>query len=187
LENLRAAIVAESTTEKAQAATSLDLVTIRRFSEAVSARLSAWRVPDGDRVRYDRNEQDLVAADQLRSAHGKGVRAILHSAFTIGLAQYYFDNDRPHPGFVVLDSPSVTYRPPKAGVIVEHEVLDIDVAARLYADIQDSVGGQVIIMETWTRPTAFTQNQLTWCSPESQDRDDLDSSQLTCPIRTAQL
>jgi len=75
----------------------------------------AWRVPDGDRVRYDRNEQDLVAADQLRSAHGKGVRAILHSAVTIGMAQHCFDNDRPHSGFVVLDSPLVTYRPPKAG------------------------------------------------------------------------
>jgi hypothetical protein len=46
LENLRAAIVAESTAEKSQAATSLDLVTLRRFSEAVSARLlSAWRFP----------------------------------------------------------------------------------------------------------------------------------------------
>ena len=102
LENLKAAIINESTAEKAQAATSLDLVTIRRFSEAISTRLSARRVPDSDRVRYDRNEQDLVTADQLRSAHGKGVRAILHSAFTIGLAQYCFDNDRPPATYTIL-------------------------------------------------------------------------------------
>ncbi len=89
--------------------------TVRRFSKAIGERLSAWQVPDGDEVRYDRDEQDLIAGDQLRSAHGKGVRAILHSAFTIGLAQYCFENDLPHPGFVVLDSPLVTYRPPKPG------------------------------------------------------------------------
>ena len=112
-------------------------------------------------MRYDRNEQDLVAADQLRSAHGKGVRAILHSAFTIGLAQYCFDNDRPHPGFVVLDSPLVTYRPPKAGETVDDEVLDIDVAARFYADIQESVVGQVIIMENMDPPNGLR--------PESTD------------------
>jgi hypothetical protein len=53
-----------------------------------------------------------LADDQYRSAHGKGVRAILHAAFTIGLAQYCFDRDIAHPGFVVLDSPLVTYRPP---------------------------------------------------------------------------
>ena len=39
------------------------------------------------------------------------VRAILHAAFTLSLAQYCFDRDFPHPGFVVLDSPLVTYRP----------------------------------------------------------------------------
>lgn len=161
LENLKAAIAAESTAEKAQAATSIDLKTIRRFSDAISDRLTAWQVPDGDHVRYDRNEQDLIAGDQLRSAHGKGVRAILHSAFTIGLAQYCFDNDLPHSGFVVLDSPLVTYRPPKAGEIIDDEVLDIGVAARFYADIQQSVGGQVIIMENMDPPGGL--------QPESTD------------------
>ena len=112
----------------------IDLSELADNRGTIDGHLSNYaEVPDGDRVCYDRNEQDLVAADQL-----------------------------------------------------PHEVLDIDFAASLYADIQDSVGGQVIIMKTWPRPTAFTQNQLTWCSPESQDRDDLDSFQLTCPIRTAQ-
>jgi hypothetical protein len=55
----------------------------------------------------------------------------------------------------------VTYRPPKAGETVEHDVLDIDVAARFYADIQDSVGGQVIIKENMDPPDGLR--------PESTD------------------
>ncbi len=155
LEKLKSAVIAEGVAEKAQAATMIDLSTVRRFSKAIGERLSAWQVPDGDEVRYDRDEQDLIAGDQLRSAHGKGVRAILHSAFTIGLAQYCFENDLPHPGFVVLDSPLVTYRPPKPGEAVDREVLDIGIAARFYDDIQQSVGGQVIIMENMDPPSGL--------------------------------
>ena len=91
----------------------------------------------------------------MRSAHGKGVRAILHAAFTIGLAQYCFNNNRPHPGFVVLDSPLVTYRPPRAGETVDENVLDIDVASRFYSDIQESVEGQVIVMENMDPPNGL--------------------------------
>jgi hypothetical protein len=39
--------------------------------------------------RYDRPVQDLRAGDQFRSAHGKGVRAILRTAFTLGPAQVW--------------------------------------------------------------------------------------------------
>lgn len=152
LEKLKTDIIDEGTAEKAQAATIIDLGTVRRFSAAVSERLSAWHVPDGQEVRYDRSEHDLISGDQLRSAHGKGVRAILHSAFTIGLAQYCFENDLPHPGFVVLDSPLVTYRPAKSGEAFDDEVLDVDIAARFYADIQESIGAQVIIMENMDPP-----------------------------------
>lgn len=152
LEEMKASVAAENAAEKAQAATSLELKTVNRFSEAIAARLAAWNVPDSDRVRYDRNEQDLVAGDQLRSAHGKGVRAILHAAFTMGLAQFCLENDRPHPGFVVLDSPLVTYRPPDEGESDDPEKLDIGVAARFYADIQASFDGQIIIMENMDPP-----------------------------------
>ncbi|MFB1298741.1 hypothetical protein ACAG24_024855 [Mycobacterium sp. pW049] len=158
LEEMKDSVEAENAAEKAQAATSLDLKTINRFSEAIADRLAAWNVPDSDRVRYDRNEQDLIAGDQLRSAHGKGVRAILHAAFTMGLAQYCFENDRPHPGFVVLDSPLVTYRPPDEGESDDLEKLDIGVAARFYADIQASFDGQIIVMENMDPPEGLEPN-----------------------------
>ncbi|MGY2127376.1 hypothetical protein [Blastococcus sp. SYSU DS0617] len=153
LNAMRAAIAAEGQAESAAAVVGLQLGTLSDFSQAVAQRLHAWGVPDADQVRYDRSEQDLVAGDQLRAAHGKGVRAILHAAFTIGLAQFCFERDLPHPGFVVLDSPLVTYRPPDHGEPSDAaDILDVRVAARFYADIQASFGGQILIMENMDPP-----------------------------------
>ena len=82
------------------------------FSAEIAQRLAEWSYPSAASVRYDRNELDIITGDQPRSAHGEGVRAILHAAFTLALAQYCFDRELPHPGFVVLDSLLVNYRPP---------------------------------------------------------------------------
>jgi len=139
--------------EVVAAVTGMQLTTLDALSEEISIRLQAWGVPDADRVRYDRDEQDIVGGAQLRSAHGKGIRAILHAAFTIALAQYCFNRELPHPGFVVLDSPLVTYRPPEEGEPTDpDDVLDASVAARFYADIQRNFDGQILIMENMDPP-----------------------------------
>ncbi|MDA2809942.1 hypothetical protein O4J56_04770 [Nocardiopsis sp. RSe5-2] len=121
---------------------------LQEFSRELSDRLGDWGFPDAQSVRYDRLAQDIQAGDQLRSAHGKGVRAILHAAFTLGLAQYCFDREIAHPGFVVLDSPLVTYRPPDN--LEDGEVdaaLPAGIIAAFYEDVQSRLDGQVIIME----------------------------------------
>jgi hypothetical protein len=129
----------------------ISLGVLREFSTELARRLKAWGFPDADDVRYDRSEQDIQAGSQYRSAHGKGVRAILHAAFTLGLAQYCFDRDIPHPGFVVfvvLDSPLVTYRPPDApDRAVVDESLPQGVVGAFYRDLQTHFDGQVIVME----------------------------------------
>ncbi|MFE3206071.1 hypothetical protein [Embleya sp. NPDC059237] len=51
---------------------------------------------------------DVRAEGRPRAVRGKGVRSVLHSAFTTALARYGLANARPHPGFVVLDSPVAT-------------------------------------------------------------------------------
>ena len=60
----------------------LSLTAVREFSTEISKRLADWGYPDAESVRYDRNEQDIITGDQQRSAHGQGVRAILHAART---------------------------------------------------------------------------------------------------------
>jgi hypothetical protein len=153
LNSLKVELAAESQTEAATAAVGMEFGALREFSEQVAQRLDAWGFPAADNVRYDRNEQDLIAGDQLRSAHGKGVRAILHAAFTIGLANHCLAKEYPHPGFVVLDSPLVTYRPPEEGEEVpEDDRMAPSFAGKFYTDIQHAFDGQIIVMENMDPP-----------------------------------
>lgn len=151
LERMKQIVVDESTADTAAVAATVTHRAQREFSQEIVDRLSAWGFPKPSEVRYDAASQDIVAGDQLRSAHGKGVRAILHGAFTLGLAKYCADREIPHPGFVVLDSPLVTYRPPDQGETDDGEPPH-DVVTAFYRDIQRSATGQVIVIEN-TDPT----------------------------------
>ena len=64
----------------------------------------------------------------------------------MALAQYCFDRELPHPGFVVLDSPLVTYRPPDQSIEADQEPPE-GVVRAFYRDIQENFDGQVVIME----------------------------------------
>lgn len=159
LRDLRQQLDRENASETATAVVGIQIATLTAFSADIGARLTAWGVPDADDTRYDRNEQDIVAGNQLRSAHGKGVRAVLHSAFTLGLLEFCADRDLPHPGFVVLDSPLVTYRAPE-----EHDAADNalpgDFAARFYADVQDGIAGQVVVLENIDPPEGLAADTV---------------------------
>lgn len=162
LERMKLEIADEVAPEAAAAASGLELGTLSEFSDELSRRLADWGFPEAASVRYDRREQDIIAGDQLRSAHGKGVRAILHAAFTLGLAQYCIDRDIPHPGFVVLDSPLVTYRPPEPGDVrsPDEENLPQDVVGAFYRDIQQRFDGQAIVMENTDPPDPLNEETV---------------------------
>ncbi|WP_280457719.1 hypothetical protein [Nocardia carnea] len=181
LDKMKQVVADEAAAATTDVDTGISLRAQREFSAAVAERLRTWRFPDPDNVRYDTSEQDIVANDQLRQAHGKGVRAILHAAFTLALSQYCFDRDLPHPGFVILDSPLVTYRPPDSDEAQSVDIpldrpssidneLSADVVAAFYDDIQRHVAGQVIIFENTDPPgelddqtvdVVFTKNSET--------------------------
>lgn len=159
LEELKLRVANESKAEAATVAALLNIGVLTEFSTEVRKFLEAWRFPDASDVRYDRSEQDLIAGDQVRGAHGKGVRAILHAAFTTALCQYCIDREIDHPGFVILDSPLVTYRAPDEDESAA--TIEAGVADAFYKDIQDHFSGQIIVMEN-TDPT-------TPLGPESVD------------------
>lgn len=71
--------------------------------------LSDWNVQER-KVTFDYNSYDILIGGKKRSLVGKGYRAILFSAFIIGLLKYCSENKLPHAGFVVLDSPLTTYK-----------------------------------------------------------------------------
>lgn len=85
------------------------------FSRTVLAVLKAWNFPQIQTVDFDFKKQDIVVNGKERSDNGKGIRAILHSAMKVALLVYCHEKNLPHPGFVVLDSPLLTYRSPLKG------------------------------------------------------------------------
>ncbi|QTQ95605.1 hypothetical protein [Pseudomonas aeruginosa] len=83
-----------------------------KFGETVKAVLTAWHFPDAEKVQFDGKTNDITVAGKRRAANGKGVRAILHAAFNVAVLVYCIENGLPHPGFLVLDTPLLTYREP---------------------------------------------------------------------------
>lgn len=158
LEAMQQQIVRDAKSEKAVAVQALSLVAVNDFSTQLQARLAAWGYPDAENVRFDRNELDIVDGDQMRSAHGKGVKAVLHAAFTVALADHCFAQGIPHPGFVVIDSPLVTYRPPKPGETADEQdetdrdALGAGFTDRFYDDLERHFGGQIVIVENTDPP-----------------------------------
>lgn len=144
LQQVRAQIEDEAIAEIASVATAIGARAIDEFSIRLSARLRAWGYEAADGARYDRVEQDVFADGQFRSDHGKGVRAILHAAFSIALADYCFANGSPHPGFIVLDSPLITYRAPDEE---GREGPGQSFGTAFYHDLEERFEGQIIVME----------------------------------------
>ncbi len=92
-------------TASAQPASGLSESVLDRFSEHLRLLLKAWNFPETERVHFDRSAKDFVISGKPRGSRGKGMRAITHSAFNVSLLEFTRDNELPHPGFVVLDTP----------------------------------------------------------------------------------
>jgi hypothetical protein len=88
------------------------------------------------------------------------LRAITHAAFTIGLLGYCRDNAHAHPGFVVLDSPLLSYRAPEEGtepLTPEDDLSGTDLNEQFFQFLtalpEDQ---QVITIENTDPPAAIT-------------------------------
>lgn len=91
----------------------LPSTTADKFSGIVLSTLKAWHFPEIDRVHFDTKTRDLVINGKNRTSFGKGLRAITQAAFTVSLLQYCRQFETPHPGFIALDSPLLSYREPE--------------------------------------------------------------------------
>jgi len=95
------------------------------FCKVVSEVLKRWEFPGDCNVSFDYDTYDLRIDGKLRIDNGKGVRAVTHAAFKVALLLFCRNRGLPHPGFVVLDTPLLTYRDPmkntKLGDLTEDE------------------------------------------------------------------
>jgi hypothetical protein len=116
---------------------------LHAFTKEIEALLKQWKwADDGTRVGFDRKAWDIEINGQARKSNGKGVRALVHSAFTLGLLRHCRTRNLPHAGFVVLDSPLTAYKERKgtAGPKEVHDAFFSSVAT----EFKDN---QVIILE----------------------------------------
>jgi hypothetical protein len=135
---------------------------ISAFDETLRRTLDAWTVPSVSFAEYDQYAMDVRAGGRLRASRGKGVRSVLHSAFTTALAEYCLANSKPHPGFIVLDSPVVTYRDPISDPVGEDVDLTPFVLGQFYKNMLN-FPGQAIILENGDPPLDVASQARTYC------------------------
>lgn len=122
---------------------------IEEFSLEVEDRLKAWNFPNTGRVTFSESDWDVIISGRRRASHGKGVRAITHAAFSLGLLAYCRRKRMPHPNFLMIDSPLVVYREPDS----DDKSMSLDVKDSFYKDIASSFSDvQVIILENEDPP-----------------------------------
>lgn len=144
----------QSLEKKPQAGTSaIPTAAADAFAQRVEAILTNWHFPEAGRIHFDPTTRDLVIAGKPRGARGKGLRAITHAAFTLGLLSYCRSNNKPHPGLVILDSPLLAYREPDGN---EDDLRGTDLKEQFYSYLQAlPADQQVIVIENTDPPEAI--------------------------------
>ncbi|RWL90978.1 MAG: hypothetical protein EOR68_29620 [Mesorhizobium sp.] len=104
---------AESGSDAVGTRTQISKTVLDDFAKTVGTILQEWHFPTAERVFFDEAKRDFQIAGKDRGSTGKGLRAITHAAFTIGLMVFCRDRGLPHPGFVLLDSPLLAYWKPE--------------------------------------------------------------------------
>jgi hypothetical protein len=138
-----------------------DSTTAFKFGETVKSVLTAWHFPQADKIQFDPQTSDITIAGKRRAANGKGVRAILHAAFNVAVIVYAIENQLPHPGFLVLDTPLLTYREPitsRHGELTDDEAAlkSTSLAEHFYRHLAGlKVAAQFIVIENSDPPIAI--------------------------------
>jgi hypothetical protein len=122
--------------------------TVQAFSASVEELLVAWHFPHEKPIYFDERVQDLVLGSRRRGEQGKGLRALTHAAFSLGLAATCRSLNLPAIGFVMLDSPLVTFREAEADEAGLDAGTRLEVKRAFYQDLAARAGkDQVIVVE----------------------------------------
>lgn len=142
--------------------TGIDGTTAFELGQKVVEVLEAWKFPGAKQAQFSVDTSDVTIAGKPRADNGKGVRAILHAAFNVALLLYCHSKNLCHPGFLVLDTPLLTYREPltsRHGELSDDEaqMKNEPVAVNFYEHLIDiSTWAQVIVLENADPPSDFT-------------------------------
>lgn len=159
MERRRADLEKGAEDDKAGALANADIPTTvtHSFAKTVEGILAGWHFPEAGDVYFDSKTRDLVIAGKSRSAFGKGLRAITHAAFTLGLLAFCRSRQTPHTGFVVLDSPLLAYREPDG---TEDDLTGTDLQEQFYAYLEAlPIDTQAIVVENTDPPETIRKRE----------------------------
>ena len=103
---------AKSVSKKDKPKLELSGTLAHEFCGVVAKVLTEWQFPGRRHVSFDAKTYDIRIDGKLRIDNGKGVRAITHAAFKVALLIFCHERGLSHPGFIILDTPLLTYRDP---------------------------------------------------------------------------
>ncbi|UFX46951.1 hypothetical protein HAP47_0009915 [Bradyrhizobium sp. 41S5] len=126
------------------------------FAQKVSEVLAEWQFPGRRHVSFDDGAYDMRIDGKHRKDNGKGVRAVTHSAFKVALLLFCQERGLPHPGFLLLDTPLLTYRDPIKGPLAadEQELSNTSLKEFFFEHLSKvSKGSQIIVVENVDLPS----------------------------------
>ncbi|WP_420132739.1 hypothetical protein [Rhodopseudomonas sp.] len=127
---------------------------LNALCKEIEAILGEWKWNGEGRVEFDQKAYDIKVDGQTRQSHGKGVRAVLYSAFVIALVRYCQREGLPHPGFVIIDSPLTSYKKRGAGVRGADTTVSQSVEVAFWESLKSISGDvQVVIVENKEPPS----------------------------------
>lgn len=142
----------------------IDPVSVTALCRMIEAVLKEWSWPADVRVEFDDKTYDFKVNGKHRKSHGKGFRAVLNSAFAIGLLRYCHANGKPHPKFVMLDSPLTTVKQRDATAPAKDDEANAEISKTIEPLFWESVSRisqdvQVIILDN-KEPDSDLSEQL---------------------------
>lgn len=136
---------APSKQDQKKITTEISKSVLNEFAKFYEQLLKNWHFPGGDRVYFDEESMDFVIDGKPRSSQGQGLRAITHAAFNIALMDFCISNSKPHPGFVIIDSPLLAYSAPEGE---SDSLIGTDVKEQFYENLEKNfIKSQIIIIE----------------------------------------
>lgn len=147
--------VTSTPSSKTQSTVGIPEIIGNALSDKISNILTEWNFPGECRVHFDKVASDFVIDGKPRGSRGKGLRSITHSAVSLGLLEYAQENDLPHPGFLVLDSPLLAYFKPEGDDDLLLRGSSLKEKFYEYLVQHHSTQSQIIIIENQHPPAEF--------------------------------
>lgn len=119
-----------------------------KICSRVKELLDDWGLAGIDVVDYDDKTSDITINNRIRTSYGKGKRGIFLTAYVYSIMENALINGFPHLGFIIIDSPLVTYKDPKNGSDDPENNIPITVKDKFYSWLTEyEYKGQIIVLE----------------------------------------